>query len=184
MNNRSLRVRSVFAIAVMAFALLFLAACDNPFDPLHQSSRIDGLSYIDWSGSWDRWDSDPEYDGYVITMEYFNKYGDNLEFRDKSHDIKIEFYSQTASTDGDITVGSLIFSQTVRFSNTNNDIYIAKELYAAALSAAGYDLETEPAEVFVLIHVYPPDAYPQAELKAGYSSQIVYQPDTGDEPNP
>src|SRR5512138_1196550 len=97
MSKRALGFRCAIAVA-MFIPLLFLASCENPFDPLSDEGRIEGLSYIDWAGSWERWDSDPEYDGFVIPMEYYNKFGDALEFRNKSHDIKIEFYKPAKST--------------------------------------------------------------------------------------
>src|SRR5512137_353909 len=80
-----------------AFALLAVAAlggCENPFDPLDKSDEIKGLSYVDFSLTWDRWDSDPEYDGVVVGIDYYNEFNDALSFHDKPHQVVFEFYTQ------------------------------------------------------------------------------------------
>lgn len=174
-----------------------LISCDNPFDPLDKTDEIKGLTFIDWTGNWERWDSDPEYDGFVIIMEYFNEFGDSLEIKDKAHEIKIEFYTQKEINQeideetGDAKEGTgvnvpdrLIFEHTTIFSNTDDSIRIPKELYIDALRGAGFDLDDDEVLVYVLVHVFPPKAIPQQELIAGYPDQIVHKPEVGPTPNP
>ena len=67
------------------------AGCDNPFDPLKSSDKIQGLTYFDFSATQEHWDSDPEWDGVQITMNYYNEFGDSLNFHDKPHKVEIEF---------------------------------------------------------------------------------------------
>ena len=46
-----------------AVALLLagaVAGCDNPFDPLNKSDKIQGLTYFDFAATQEHWDSDPE----------------------------------------------------------------------------------------------------------------------------
>lgn len=85
-----------------------LAGCENPFDPINKSDKIQGLSYIDFSSTWDRWDSDPEYDGVTISLEYYNEFGNSLNFRDKPHDVVIEFWTtrDTEAVDPTTTTGT------------------------------------------------------------------------------
>ena len=182
-------------IASAAILLVFAVACDNPFDPLEQSSVIKGLTYIDFAGSWERWTSDPLYDGFVITMEYFNEFGDSLEFKDKDHKIVIEFYTQRIvggevddegnTTGGQPTYDRKIFTNTITFCCTDDDIRIPKDLYMPALAASGTDLLEEDGVVFVWVKVYPPEADPQPMLQVGYPDIVVYKPPVTEvTPNP
>ncbi len=189
--------RSKILLAGLILLSFFMFACENPFDPLKESADIKGLSYIDWSGTWDRWDSDPEYDGFSITMEYYNQYGDSLEFKDKAHQLKVEFWAQKEINmeidpntnepvpgTGEIVRDRLIFTFETTFSNSDDDIRIPKELYTDILLANGYKIEEVDTSVFIIVRVFPPKAQPQQELEVGYPDQLVYKPTTDVTPNP
>ncbi len=90
----TIRKNAFFLLLALLLVSMGLAACTNPFDPLTTSDSIRGLSYIDFSLIWDRWDSDPEGDGISVTVEYFNEFGDSLEFHDKPHKVVIEFWTE------------------------------------------------------------------------------------------
>ena len=61
LTRRSFLLLGAFAL----LALTTLPGCENPFDPLDKSPKIQGLTFIDFSLTWDRWDSDPQFDGVV-----------------------------------------------------------------------------------------------------------------------
>lgn len=90
---RWLRIGAVVLLVAGA-----IAGCENPLDPINKSDKIQGLAYVDFSSTWDRWDSDPEYDGVSITMNYFNEFGNSLSFHDKPHKIVIEFWTSRDTT--------------------------------------------------------------------------------------
>ena len=181
--------RNLLYLVVSLFAAFTFAACENPFDPLDTSSEIRGLTYIDFGVTWDRWDSDPEYDGVSVTIEYFNEFGDSLAFHSKAHDIVIEFYTQTpaytitnpetdTTTPGPLTFDSLFFSYPATISNSDDVIRIPIEAYGDALVRAGYDLkDPDGAKAFVVVRVYPPDAYPQEELNSWQNDVPVFEPE-------
>jgi hypothetical protein len=175
--------------AIALFAAVSVAACSNPFEPISKSDKIEGLSYVDFSLTWDRWDSDPEYDGVVITPDYSNEFGDALSFHDKPHRIVIEFYDQVVDEEdatAPIALGGLIFSRSVEYENSDDDIRIPIEAYRSALEAADYDLSAE-AKLFVIMRVFPPEGFPRAELPVGYPDQSVFKPEITEEnltPNP
>jgi hypothetical protein len=180
---------AIFGLALLSLAAV--AACDNPFDPLDDKAEISGLSYIDFSAEWSRWDSDPEFDGVKLTLEYLNMYGESLEFTDKPHQVTIEFYSQrnvggTKDDAGNVTGGywtynQLLFSHTVSFKNTTHDIRIPVELYQHTLSGVKDDEGT--AMVYIMVHVYPPAQMPQRELVVGYPDKVVYKLEQPPTPN-
>jgi hypothetical protein len=183
--------RNLLCLVITLFAVFTFAACENPFDPLDTSSEIRGLTYIDFAVEWDRWDSDPEYDGVSVTIEYFNEFGDTLAFHSKAHDVVIEFYTQTPAyfitdpekpdaepTPGPLTFDSLSFSYPATISNSDDVIRIPIEAYGDALVRAGYDLkDPDGAKAFVVMRVYPPDAYPQEELNSWQSDVPVFEPE-------
>jgi hypothetical protein len=74
------RKNAYFLLAVLLLTIGF-TACTNPFDPLDKSDSIRGLSYIDFALTWDRWDADPEGDGVVVSIEYFNTFNDSAQQR-------------------------------------------------------------------------------------------------------
>jgi hypothetical protein len=179
-------LRTLLLLVSLLTAFAF-AACENPFDPLDTSSEIRGLTYITFAVTWDRWDSDPEYDGVSVEIEYFNEFGDSLAFRDKKHDIVIEFSTQKAAyiitdpetgteKDGPLTRDALFYSYPATIENSDDVIRIPIEAYADALVSAGYSL-TEQALAFVLVRVYPPEAYPQEELNSYQNDVEVYAPE-------
>jgi hypothetical protein len=183
--------------AFVLLAVATLAGCENPFDPMSKSSKIEGLSYIDFSITWDRWDPDPLYDGVTVKMSYFNEFGDSLSFHDKAHNIQIEFWTQkdvnatttgtsgtsgttgTTPTTGTVvnTFDKLIYTKTVEFSNSADEIRIPIEAYKSSLSTAGLDLAAN-VEVFVIVRVFPPLESPRRELVVGYAGQTVFKPET------
>ena len=84
-------LRSLLFLVVAIAVAGAIAGCDNPFDPLKSSDKIQGLSYFDFSATQEHWDSDPEWDGLQITLNYYNEFGDTLSFHDKSHKITDRF---------------------------------------------------------------------------------------------
>lgn len=170
------------------FALLVVTAfagCENPFSPLDKSSKIEGLSYIDFTLTWDRWDSDPEYDGLLISLDYKNEFGDGLSFHDKPHPIVIEFWTQVETGPEDAiykTRGRLFFSKTVEYSNSEDDIRIPVEAYFGTLQGAGFDLNSdEGAKGFLVLRVFPPEEYPRTELVVAQPDIVFYKRPTGDD---
>lgn len=184
------------AMLTAVLVLLTMAGCDNPFNPLEESAEIKGLTYFDWAGTWERWDSDPDYDGFLVTLEYFNEFGDGLEFRDKPHTVRVEFYQQI-TVGGDVdevtgepiegsgtpSFGSLLFTHETTFENTDDDIRIPVELYRANIAGA-LDEEGTEANVYIIVRLFPPKEKPQRELVLGYPDQIVFKEETTPTPNP
>jgi hypothetical protein len=181
--------RNFLCLVIALFTGLSFAACENPFDPLDTSTEIRGLTYIEFSVDWDRWDSDPEYDGVSVAVDYFNEFGDSLEFRKKSTEFVIEFYTQIPAyiipdpldpdaegTPGPLTSDKLFFSYPATVASSDDVTRIPIEAYRGALVSAGY-LLTEPALAFVLLRLYPPDAYPLPELNAWLNDVTVYAPE-------
>ena len=177
------------SVLLGAFALLLVAmlgGCENPFDPLDKSEEIKGLAYIDFALTWDRWDADPEYDGVVIGIDYYNEFSDSLSFHDKPHEVVVEFYTQREDGPEEtpiITYDELFYTQTITFSNADDDIRIPVEAYRQALRDGGYDLDAE-ATAFVIVRVFPPKQLPRPELFVGYADQSVFKPEAEATPNP
>jgi hypothetical protein len=183
--------RNLHYLVVTLFAAFIFAACENPFDPLATGDEIRGLTYFDFGVEWDRWDTDPEYDGVTITLEYFNEFGDSLSFHSKPHDVVIEFYTEKPAymitnpenpaaepTPGPLTADSLFFSYPATFESSEDNIRIPIEAYRGALEGAGYDLkDPDGAKAFVQVRVYPPKAHPLPELNAWQSGVEVYSPE-------
>jgi len=188
--------RKLFVLLTALLLTVSFPACENPFDPLDTSSEIRGLSYVDFSLTWDRWDSDPEGDGVIVSIEYFNEFGDSLSFNDKSHRVVIEFYTQTEVGGAEIpdpedpeapptivpgrcTFGELFFSYPVVHSNSDDDIRIPIEAYKGAMAGAGYDFN-DPLTVydaFVNLRVFPPQQVPRPELIVFYCDQTIFEPE-------
>ena len=186
--TRSFRRNLLILTALLLLTVPF-TACVNPFDPLDTTDAIRGLSFVDFSLTWDRWDSDPEADGVIVTVEYFNEFSDSLSFNDKPHRVVIEFYTERnvnpnfneetgepIEGSGSPTFDELFFTFPVEHQNSDNDILIPIEAYRAAMEGAGYDL-TEDALAFVNVRVFPPQQDPQPELVAFYAGQTIYQPE-------
>jgi len=192
----SMRKNAFVLLLALLLVSMGLAACTNPFDPLTKSDSIRGLSYIDFSLVWDRWDSDPEGDGVSVTVEYFNEFGDSLDFHDKPHRVVIEFWTEKlvgGIEDEEGTIEGarsandvLIFSYPVEQDFSDDDIRVPIEAYSGAL-AANFETFPEftisnaaaepPENVFVLVRVFPPNQDPKPELVAYYSAQTVYEPE-------
>jgi hypothetical protein len=182
--------RRLFFLLTALFLTLSFPACENPFDPLDTSSEIRGLSYVDFSLTWDRWDSDPEGDGVIVSIEYFNEFGDSLSFNDKPHRVVIEFYSQRnvggtvpeeggEATGGRCTFDSLFFSYPVVHTNSDDDIRIPIEAYQGAMAGAGFDFDNpeEGYQAFVNLRVFPPQQVPRPELIVFYCDQTIFEPE-------
>lgn len=189
-------LRSLLFGAVALLSVGTFSGCENPLDPLNKSEKIEGLSYIDVAATWDRWDSDPLYDGLLIDMSYFNEFGDSLSFHDKPHSVVIEFWTQEDIGVGEIEGSSflaqdeLIFSKTVEFSNSDDSIRIPVESYFASIPS---DLFTDPllgtplTEVkgFLVVRVFPPLEYPRVELVIAMPDVVFFKPEVAqDTPNP
>jgi hypothetical protein len=189
-------LRSLLFGAVALLLVGTFAGCENPLDPLNKSEEISGLSYIDVAATWDRWDSDPQYDGVLLDMSYFNEFGDTLAFHDKPHSIVIEFWSQQdTGLDTDppgpsfLVQDELLFSKTVEFSNADDSIRVPVEAY---LSSIPSDLFLDPNGVpltevkgFLVVRVFPPLAVPRTELLVALPDTIFFKPEVAqDTPNP
>jgi len=161
--------RGSLLLGAIALLGIVCAGCQNPFDPIDKSDKIEGLSYIDFGASLGAWNSDPGDDGLVIDMEYYNEFGDGLSFHDKPHDVIVELWTRVEKTDGSIAKGELIFSRTVRYENSDDSIRIPIEAYYQAMLNAGLPDETGAFAGFMVVRVHPPQDYPRPEL-------IVAQP--------
>ena len=181
--------RRVFLFGALTLvAALAVAGCQNPLDPLDKSDKIEGLSFVDFTATWDRWDSDPEFDGMVIGMDYKNEFNEGLAFHDKPHTVVIEFWTQLESGPDDALFKSkdkLLFSQSITYSNSDDDIRIPVEGYFGALSASGVDMTaTEGVKCFVSLRVFPPQEFPRPELDVAQPDIVVYKrPTAEDVPN-
>jgi len=154
-----------------------VAGCDNPFDPLNTSVKIQGLTYFDFSATQEHWDSDPEWDGLQISMDYSNEFGDALSFHDKPHKIEIEFWSEVSDPGPPAitALGSLLASKTVEFSNSDDVIRIPIEFYAGALALPS----TESIKGCIKVSIFPPQESPQKELVAPIQcGQDFYTPES------
>ena len=156
------------------------SGCENPFDPLNTSDKIQGLTYFDFAATQEHWDSDPEWDGVQISMSYYNEFGDSLNFHDKPHKIEIEFWSQkeTTATPSVTVRDKLLITKTVTFTNSDDLIRIPVEYYYSSLPAPTTTTTTtaaigktraattftEPVTGYLLVRVFPPQEYPQKEL--------------------
>jgi hypothetical protein len=138
------------------------AGCDNPFDPLNTSDKIQGLTYFDFSARQEHWDSDPEWDGLQVELLYKNELGTQLNFHDKPHKVEIEFWSQ--KDDGEtppiLMRDGLLASKTVEFVNSDDLINIPIEFYGGSLSLPS----SEAIKGCLLVRVFPPQKDPQEEL--------------------
>ena len=141
----------------------FAAGCDNPFDPLKSSDKIEGLTYFDFSAAQAKWDSDPESDGLEITMKYYNEFGDSLNFHGKPHKVEIEFWEAVQDLGPPVVTsrGSLLTVKTVEYGDSDETIRIPIEYYVGTLGELG----TEPIKGYLLVRIFPPQEYPQKELE-------------------
>jgi hypothetical protein len=138
------------------------AGCDNPLNPLKSSDQIQGLTYFDFSVVQAHWDSDPQWDGIEISMSYFNEFSSSLNFHDKPHKITIDFYTEAPKTEGSTTPvrGQFLTSKTVEFSNSDDVIRVPIEFYGGFLPLPS----ATSINGCLLLHVFPPQEYPQKEL--------------------
>jgi hypothetical protein len=173
MRLAGLRPWLFLAVALMMVGAV--AGCDNPFDPLNTSDKIQGLTYFDFAANQAHWDSDPEWDGLQITMNYYNEFGDQLNFHDKPHKLTMEIYSEVegATTTDPKTRGSLLASKTITYSNSDDLINLPIEYYGGSLGLPS----TEPITGCLLIRVFPPQNDPQEELYYFTCSVELYTPE-------
>jgi hypothetical protein len=172
----------LFGVCTLFMAGAFLG-CENPFDPISKSDKIQGLTYIDFTAAWERWDSDPQGDGLLVTLSYSNEFGESLAFHDKPHKVIIEFWTQKNKNEGVegssayIVKDQLFFSKTITFSNSDDDIRIPVEAYYQALQAAAPENNTG----FVQVRVFPPEQDPRTELVVAQSDVEFYVDETGED---
>jgi len=160
----------VFSVAIVGT----FSGCDNPFDPLKSSDKIQGLTFFDFSATQERWDSDPEWDGLQITMSYYNEFGDSLDFHDKPHKIQIDFYTEVVTDPGPPEVTTWIFrtSKTVEFSNSDDFIRIPIEFYGGLI---GIDSSTlADIKGCLQLRVFPPQEYPKKELVSPVACDVTF----------
>jgi len=151
----------IFTVAIAGA----VAGCDNPFDPLKSSDKIQGLTYFDFAATQEHWDSDPEWDGLQITINYYNEFGDALSFHDKSHKVQIDIYTEsvTGTAPNQVTTRSFLTSKTVNFSNSDDFIRIPIEYYGGLLEIAN---PPESITGCLQVRIFPPQESPQRELVA------------------
>ena len=167
---RLVGLKTFLFLAIAVFIVGTVPGCDNPFDPLKSSDKIEGLTYFDFAATQEHWDSDPEWDGVQIVMNYYNEFGDALTFHDKSHKVSIEIWSQTTATPP--ARGHLLITKDVDFVNSDDLIRIPIEYYGGTLS-----LGTESIKGCLLVHVYPPQGYPQPELHSLQCDVELFTPE-------
>jgi hypothetical protein len=164
------RLRSLlFLIFTVAIAGA-IAGCDNPFDPLKSSDKIQGLSYFDFSATQEHWDSDPEWDGLQLTLSYFNEFGDGLNFHDKTSKIQVELWSDVAgATAAEPATRTFLTSFTVTFSNSDDPIRIPIESYVGFL-----EITDPPTDIkgCLQVRLFPPQEYPQKVLVAPFQCAV------------
>ncbi|MHB8836250.1 MAG: hypothetical protein ACYC9Y_11145 [Candidatus Methylomirabilia bacterium] len=162
MRLAGLRSLQIVCIAVALTGAV--AGCDNPFDPLKSSDKIQGLTYFDFAATQEHWDSDPEWDGLQIAMNYYNEFGDTLSFHDKPHQVQVEIWSETTSSSTPpVVTRKFLASKTVDFSNSDDFIRIPVEYYGGFLSIADPPVDISGC---LQVRIFPPQEYPQRELVA------------------
>lgn len=163
----------VFAVAIAGT----VAGCDNPLDPLKSSDKIEGLTYFDFSATQEHWDTDPDWDGLQITMNYYNEFSDTLSFHDKPHKIQIDIYSEVSDeVAAKAVTRSFIISKTVDFENSDDFIRIPIEYYGGFLGIAD---SPDPVKGCLQIRIFPPQEYPQRELVAPLQCEVnLFTPET------
>jgi len=163
---RLARLRSLLSLVVFIAIVGAVAGCNNPFDPLKSSDKIEGLTYVDFAAVQEHWDSDPDWDGVQITLSYFNEFSDTLSFHDKSHKVQIEFWSSKDSSGTPVIKvrDKFLTSKTVEFANSDDFIRIPIEYYGGLI---GIDPVT-PVDITgcMVVRIFPPQEYPQKELIA------------------
>lgn len=175
------------AIALLTF--LPLAGCQNPLDPIDKSDKIQGLTWVEIDdAALDRWDSDPELDGMVVTLTYKNEFGDQLSFHDKEHTVIIEFWTQKDIGTDDLpylTRDELIFSKSIDYENSEDDIRIPYEAYLGALGEF-FDF-TDPQASFegmVVVRVFPPKGDPRPEFLVAEAGVLFFERPEGSDLTP
>ena len=168
-------LKMVLFLAIAVFMVGTFPGCDNPFDPLNTSDKIQGLAYFDFSAVQEHWDSDPEWDGLQISLIYYNQFQTQLSFHDKSHKVDVELWSEV---DGPTTTapkvrGHLLASKTVDFSNSDDFIRIPIEYYAGSLALPS----TEIINGFVLVRIHPPQQSPQESMEFMIGAVELYKPE-------
>jgi hypothetical protein len=174
----------LFGAMALLMAVAF-AGCENPFDPLDKSDKIEGLTYVDFTAALERWDSDPQMDGLLVTLSYSNEFGDSLAFHDKPHKVVIEFWTQKDKNEGEegsstyYIKDQLFFSKTIEFSNSDDDIRIPIEAYYSSIPADLFGTDGIAAGM-VIVRVFPPQEYPRRELivaQGGDDAVTLYDPE-------
>jgi hypothetical protein len=171
---RAAGLKVLLFLSVSLFMAGTFPGCDNPFDPLNSTDKIQGLAYFDFSATQEHWDSDPEWDGLQITMAYYNEFQTALSFHDKSHKVDVELWAKSCSGDPEVCVrGGLIASKTVNFSNSDDFIRIPIEYYSGSLPLPSTDVITG----FVLIRIHPPQQSPQESMEFMVGEVELYKPE-------
>jgi hypothetical protein len=180
-----LSTRALFG-AVALLSVFAVAGCQNPLDPIDKSDKIQGLTWVEINdASLDRWDSDPELDGMIVTLSYKNEFGDELSFHDKPHKVVIEFWTQKdlgTEESSYLTRDQLFFSKTIEYENSDDSIRIPIEAYYGALGNV-FDF-SDAAEDFtgmVVVTVYPPQEDPRPSLLVALDGVVFYERPLGDD---
>ena len=172
---KAMRLAELRSLLFLIFAVAIAGAvggCDNPFNPLQSSDKIQGLTYFDFAASQEHWDSDPEWDGLQITLSYSNEFGDALNFHDKPHKVRIEFYSEVpGATATDPATRTFLTSKTVEFSNSDDFIRIPIESYSGLLEIADPPKDISGC---LQVSIFPPQEYPQRELVAPFQCGVAF----------
>jgi hypothetical protein len=183
-------VRNSWLFAAFALAaLVALGGCQNPLDPISKSDKIQGLSYVDFAPTWERWDADPQFDGLSIGMDYFNEFGDSLAFHDKSHNVVIEMWTQknTGTTEKPFKVkDTMFFTRTIDYSNSDDDIRIPIEAYYADIPRSLFTdpltgLELTEVKAMMVVRVFPPQEFPRPELLVAQADVTIFKPETAED---
>jgi len=167
---RLAELKSLLLLVVVMAIAGTVTGCDNPFDPLKSSDKIQGLTFFDFAATQEHWDSDPEWDGVQIVMNYYNEFGDTLSFHDKSHKVQIDFYSDVSSdATPPVVTRTFLTSKTVDFSNSDDFIRVPIEYYGGLL-----DIEDPPKDIqgCLKISIFPPQESPQRELVAPMQCKV------------
>ena len=181
-------LRFLLGVIVVSSALA-VAGCQNPIDPIDKSDEIQGLTWVEINdASLDKWDSDPELDGMLVSLSYKNEFGTELSFHDKPHDVVIEFWTQKNAGTTDIpylTRDRLFFSTTIDFENSDDDIRIPIEAYFGRLgSVFDFSSEEEDFEGMLVVRVFPPQGSPREELLIAEADVAFYQRPAGQDVTP
>jgi len=173
------------ALLFGVFALLAVTiACRvrEPFDPLSKSGKIVGLSYIDFSITWDRWDPTPNttassWSSPTTTSSATPSSSTTSHTTSRSSSGPRRKCPLRKTREVLHSYDRLAYSRTLEIVNSDDTVRIPIEDYRDKLAAAGLDLSAN-VPVFAIVRLTPPEE-PGRVIVIGYPDMEVFRPSEG-----